>query len=630
MIRNYLYGARPPLSERKRIEDQLYPAHRYRNDLVKNELDRRQASREKEAELEPAVAGMEAMAEACEAAIVGILAEIGKANTAAGRKRATTAERDRLAAARLAKRVCYRWLKILRALTRLRPDVQVALRAISETASAKVRQLRAACGVWWGTYLQAEDAAARACRELNPRLRAFDGNGEAATQIIHGITEEEALAGTDTRLQIGPLLHRQGNRRAPARIVKMRVGSNPDRTPIFAEIKISWHRPLPAGSVIQWVRLFRSRLGTTYHWQLMFVLKIPDETHPDQAKAGDVGVDVGWRLMDDGSIRMAAWSAGPEHEGEARIPAEIASGYRLMDDGSIRMTTWSTGLEHEGDVRIPADIVSAYRHSHETESRKKTAFNEMQIKLATWLAKQPDAPDNDEAVPGELAVGIPPWLRTAAQYLLLWKKAGRLQAIINQWRTDRFQGDAEIFAELEAWGKQDRHRWSSYRGEQKKVESKVREIQRRWVAWCRRNYKTAFVEKMNVRELQERPGVEDSRTADERQRYARLASVGRLLGWMRDSMAEVVAIPPEHLTHDCSFCGSRETWDQAVELEHTCSGCGKHWDQDLNAARNLLARGKVMNETPGTSRESAANGSPPRPARARQNRRRSQPATEPT
>ena len=55
-----------------------------------------------------------------------------------------------------------------------------------------------------------------------------------------------------------------------------------------------------------------------------------------------------------------------------------------------------------------------------------------------------------------------------------------------------------------------------------------------------------------------------------------------------------------------------------VEAPKTCSGCGESWDQDRNAAANLLASAAIIDESPGDARESqppgdqevAANGTP--------------------
>ena len=70
--------------------------------------------------------------------------------------------------------------------------------------------------------------------------------------------------------------------------------------------------------------------------------------------------------------------------------------------------------------------------------------------------------------------------------------------------------------------------------------------------------------------------------------YMRAASVGML----RSLLVQDGASPNDakDTTSTCSLCGSLEEWDQATELVHKCSNCREEWDQDENAARNILAR----------------------------------------
>ena len=39
------------------------------------------------------------------------------------------------------------------------------------------------------------------------------------------------------------------------------------------------------------------------------------------------------------------------------------------------------------------------------------------------------------------------------------------------------------------------------------------------------------------------------------------------------------------------MCGVVNRWDQAAEIRHTCDACAATWDQDENAAQNILVRG---------------------------------------
>ena len=51
---------------------------------------------------------------------------------------------------------------------------------------------------------------------------------------------------------------------------------------------------------------------------------------------------------------------------------------------------------------------------------------------------------------------------------------------------------------------------------------------------------------------------------------------------------QVVEVSAAYSTQHCSWCGNQERWDAALSVVHRCSRCGELFDQDHNAARNLL------------------------------------------
>ncbi len=66
-----------------------------------------------------------------------------------------------------------------------------------------------------------------------------------------------------------------------------------------------------------------------------------------------------------------------------------------------------------------------------------------------------------------------------------------------------------------------------------------------------------------------------------------------------DAAAWFVDVPESGTTRMCSCCGAM-TGPQGVEglavREWTCRVCGSHHDRDINAARNILARGLAILE----------------------------------
>lgn len=599
---NYVYGARPPHLNRTQVEDQMRAAWRYRNDLVRVELDARQAVLECERKHEPAIASAEANVAAMDKAIIDKLSEIAAQNSAARKKRCTDEDRESLKALRAQLKEARLSLRTLRADTRARPEVAEDLRSINTMRAERKKALYNGCTASWGTRLQTAEAAERSCREINPRFTPWTGDGEIAVQIqINNalttsdlMAQANSVAGSesgqqdrpaDTRIQIGPRLPGRKDRR----MVKMRIGSNADRTPIWTEFKITLHRPLPPGQ-IKWVRLFRRRVGTCYHWDLMFTIDAPLPEKP-RASSGTVGIDLGWRLLDTGELRVAYWVGSDEAEGELRLPAD------LLDD---------------------------YRYAEGVQEIRDRNRNAVRTSLSTWLEIRRDE--------------LSEWLQVAARYVQAWKKSVRFQSLLDQWRGDRVPGDEAIVDELERWAKQDRHLWNLACGIRKRIELRVRHLQRNFAANMRRHYKTAHVEKMNVRELTARPTVDDSTNEEARRRFARLASIGRLRDWIAEAMTETVAVPAKNTTRGCCHCGHVQDFNR-IKLVRHCEGCGVDEDQDRNAAINLLHSQNLGNFEAGGGPRSpqgpraindATCGKPIKRRRIRANRRRSQQAAQET
>jgi IS605 OrfB family transposase len=71
------------------------------------------------------------------------------------------------------------------------------------------------------------------------------------------------------------------------------------------------------------------------------------------------------------------------------------------------------------------------------------------------------------------------------------------------------------------------------------------------------------------------------------------AAWGHFLGWMKSYAVmhgiEVVAVPPEYTSQDCSGCGKRVQKTLSTRT-HVCPQCGLILDRDENAAVNILAK----------------------------------------
>jgi transposase len=69
---------------------------------------------------------------------------------------------------------------------------------------------------------------------------------------------------------------------------------------------------------------------------------------------------------------------------------------------------------------------------------------------------------------------------------------------------------------------------------------------------------------------------------------------GALLNAGQREGLDIRIVPGAYSTSTCHACQTVENWDQSATVIHRCGNCGALWDQDQNAAINLLARGKGM------------------------------------
>jgi putative transposase len=59
---------------------------------------------------------------------------------------------------------------------------------------------------------------------------------------------------------------------------------------------------------------------------------------------------------------------------------------------------------------------------------------------------------------------------------------------------------------------------------------------------------------------------------------------------------QVIAVDPRHTSQRCAQCGHTEAGNRASQAEFRCLACGHHAHADVNAARNILRAGLVLQE----------------------------------
>ena len=562
----YEYGCQAPVKGDDLLATQMSLAHRYHNRLIELERDRRAACEGALREV-AAYAGCVARVEALEAELEAVREQIARAKQAAQRDvetRTLDAEAKRLRGALREARAERR-----SALAEAREAQREILERCNDEAAQARRDARKASGLYWGTYLVVEQAAQAACGGPTLHFARWDGSGHVAVQVqrTRPLTTD-GVFGDDTRVQIDPLApdaydhpSRGERRRRQRTAIRVRIGSAADRSPIWCELPVILHRPLPAGRVT-WVHLLRERVEAKDRYRVQLVIE-SDGPPLERCGTGVVGVDLGWRLTPEG-LRVA-YAAG------------------------------SDGAEHVLVQR--ADVGAAVKHAEGLRGTRDDNLTAIRVWLVAWLAGRE----------------VPEWLAEARKTLPLWRSQARLAGLVLRWRSQRWEGDAEGYERLEAWRKQDKHLWTWEVHERRRTLGRRREQYRVWAAGLARRYEVLVLEDFDLRDVAKQRPAEEDKDTQESARYQRVIAApstarAALVNAFRQRGGIVIAAPAEFTTQMCHACGKRCRWDQAAEITHTCEHCGARWDQDRNAA--LTLRAYASGEVVSSAREALASATP--------------------
>jgi hypothetical protein len=562
----YEYGALAPTENLDLVRAQMRLAHQYGNKLVEIERARRerataaQVSHADVAPLAVLVKQLEADLEAARERISGSRQTHRENKVAAANVTAARDMKAQLKDARLK-------LREAKALARGDTAVADALNDAAEWAKDQVRRARAdfsAQGLWWGAYLIQEQAADAARKSVTPpRFKSWDGSGHLAVQLQNGLDVADVLECTDTRLRLRSpppeVFKTAGQRKAKRTEVRLRIQSD-GREPVWTTVPIVMHRPLPPGARVKWAHLLVHRLADKEKWKVQLVVdEAACATRPDPNLAkvrGACGVDLGWRLLPDRALRVAAL-VGEAHPGD---------------------------VKYDETLVLPANLVSVLEHTDSLRSIRDKMFDELRPRLAEWLR-------------GAAATSLPEesWAKAQVAYAHLWKRPG------NAVRLHREHGDImppDLRTDVEAFLKADTHLWRWEANERQAFLDRRREIYRLWSVDVARWHTQVTVEKFDLRVFAKRGAPEEGTTTDPR-RYTRLRAIAAP-SILRECLKQAcvargvdyIEAPAKDTTRRCRFCGHVDVdINAAKDITVRCPECGKEDDQDLRAAENLLRLG---------------------------------------
>jgi len=347
--------------------------------------------------------------------------------------------------------------------------------------------------------------------------------------------------------------------------VRLRIGTNDKRQPVWVKFAFRMHRDLPADAQVVSAVISRKPRGPYTAYALCLTVNsrthaaIPKPFHPG---ASLLAIDIGHRKMGN----------------------ELRFGYTF--DGA-------SGQE----LVLGNSFMERYRQAEKLRGTRDMLFNNVRKTFSLFLTT------TGLRVPA----GIRKKHNGEEDYVLshmhTWKTPQRLYLLVQDWKKQRFGGDDVIFNVLLDWSRRENHLYRWETGLRLSVLDGRREEYRIVSKKMAEQNAAIFLEKIDLSRLAKRKPPEksekDLHQAARHQRFQVALSEfrGVLEQACQKTGTQIIYVEPALTTMNCWNCSNTEYWDMGKELVHTCSSCASAWDQDNNGARNIYALGrKALND----------------------------------
>lgn len=368
------------------------------------------------------------------------------------------------------------------------------------------------------------------------------------------------------------------------------------------------HRLIPEAAALKLVDVIFRRHGSRYDVSAVVSMDAWRVPRPVIEKHNGVALNLGWRVLNDGGVRVGYW---------------------VGDDGA------------QGEFQVPADIVSELRFNRSLQSIRDERLDRIKVRLAEWIKQQQD---------------LPAWLPQMAAKLTAWRSQPRLAKLFRFWREHRFENDSkgddrlaawrrqrtqerhaavdriqanpdlveglsarerfaakhpdvpfdyetedlDGFALLDAWHEKDCHLWDWESAVRRKSILHRREHYRMFAASLAQQYKCLTINATPIAEFREKPSDDEEGEAETPRKTIQMVAPGSLETILLQAFSvgkghRFQVVDPESpecqlITQWCHVHEGAELFDKRPSIDHVCGTCGAKWDQDRNAAINLIRR----------------------------------------
>ena len=471
----YRYGLLPPVESSEKVSEQMFLAHKYQNRLIEIERKRREAIRailSQHSSVEALVGSVEQ-----HQARLDELRELIKTRKQGAHLSGIPVEKSVASETKNEIDSLKKTLKVLRAelkegKRKLKDDpvIQGLIESENEKAHTEALAARKNCGVYWGTYLQIEAAVDAAKRgKMDPHFQRWTGDGAIAVQIQHGMATNDLFSCQDQRAQLNIMRFQKvpgrSGRSRPR--LKLRIGSDDQREPIWAEWPLIYHRKFPDATIIKWVKVVRRRTAGVDDWSAHFTIETAAVPGPMVKRGSVVVVDLGWRK-----------------EGE---------------NDTLRAGGWVDNEDNGGDIMVNPRIRGALRKVEDLRSIRDKNLNAQREVMITWR----------DAFSETLCLS--PEHKERLSWLSQWKSPARFAALALWWRENRLRPfDEAFYDQLEAWRKRDKHLWQWEANGRRKALLRRREDYRVLASKMARQYESLVIERLNLSDMARLPAPESS------------------------------------------------------------------------------------------------------------------------
>lgn len=459
------------------------------------------------------------------------------------------------------------------------------VRRLDRGRYAQNKKIRQESGLYWGNYnrvIDAFEAARKMClkKHRHARYKEDSPNGGVLTVQVQKTQGETGMSpgymhsGKYAQFSVVPVpnsAHTLGARQR-SRAVLTQAAIRCDAAGHRLRFAIWLHRPLPDGMRIKSVQLvwddrehaprkIAEQVTTedtvrVVRGRLCLTLSGPAEVREhDSAKA--CGVDLGWRLLDDGALLVATLL---DSDGESKRYSLPVKWMRGMDQVERLRSYVDTGLEE----------VAAWIKDH-----GDTVDPRLAAAVADWNPRRSAGHiDRDALHDAVREIGF----RNVPEPVLDWYRRYR---------------------HLKLW--QDNLRGKLLRNRRERFRLAAKEIASR--------YARIGLEDMDLSRMARTKKREDG-SDNELHAAARAQRVRACVHELRAEIVRQAAkygaelvYRTKNTTQRCTECGGITQQGDRAKRVWVCEHCGAAWDQDLNAAQNLLlaATGDLPDAPGGTN-----------------------------